>query len=211
MDLTKLCLRTMLWSLGLTAATGLLLVFLSHSRLLENVLFTLAATTGATLLLWPLSFWLRSHQSRLAGLVGMALVLADYFVLFVLIWGTWLLQQPGFLANFSWETALWETFWFTLLTGFPAVVLLRFWYVPQAYVAARVGTGICLLAFLELMLGAWLERSLQGRGFDLGRLVEAGGLTGLYSLPILACLVGFPRTRPWRWLGVMAAGAGWII
>jgi hypothetical protein len=114
-------------------------------------------------------------------------------------------------SNFSWETALWETFWFMLLAGFPAVVILRFWYVPQAYLAARVGTGICVLGFVELMLGTWMERSLQGRGFDLGRLVEAGGLTGMYGLALLACLAGYAGTRPWRWFGVAATCAGWVI
>jgi hypothetical protein len=207
MYLTKLCLRIMLGSLGLAAVAGIGLVLFSQSEIVMHVLFTLLATTVAAALLWPVSVWVYHFDARPAGLVGMGLILLDYFILVVLIWGGWFFRYSGFYV----ESALWATFGFVFLTGVPAVILLRFLHVAEGYLAARVGPGICALAFCELMIGTWVDNLFQGRFYQVSRFIDAGGVTGLFGVLALACMVGRPSERTWRWAGVLTAALGWAV
>src|SRR5262249_22450648 len=75
MPWNQLCLRMMLWSLGVSAAVGVGAIFASDSDIMFRLLWTSLATALASGLMWPLTMLADKPSPRLAGFVGMAAVL----------------------------------------------------------------------------------------------------------------------------------------
>lgn len=200
----QICLRIMLWSLGMTAAAGVAVIFATDNEFLLRLLGTTAATAVAAALLWPLTRVADKPLTRVAGLVGMTSVLVDYFVVLALIWAEMFLPQ----GRYHFFDPVFLTFWHILATAAPAVVFLLFLHQAEGWLASRVGVACCILAFIELLLGTWVPRSLMNyeeRWFD------AAGMTAVFGLLAVANLAGKLRDHLWRWAGVLASVVAWLM
>jgi len=197
----QICLRIMLWSLAMTAAMGVAAIFSAGSEAVVRLLGTAATTAVAAALLWPLTRLAENIATRVAGLVGMAAVLLDFFLMLVLIWWNHFFRYSDFRFD---EYILW-TFFYVFLTAAPAVICLVFSHHPAGWLAARVGAAASALTFLELMAGTF-----DGEGhFPRYHWLQAANATGLFGSLGVASLAGTLKQRPWRWAGVLAALAGW--
>jgi hypothetical protein len=199
----QVCMRVMLWSLGVTAFLGVAAIFASGSETLVRLLGTSVLTAAAAGLLWPLTRLADEPATKVAGLTGLAVVLVDFCLILLLLWGSFASLDSRFQ-----ETLAWASF-FVIATALPAVVFLLFLHHPAGWLAARVGVAASAITFVELMLGTW---HLAGRySFPNERWLEAAGATALFGFLGVCCLVGTLQQRPWRWAGVIASLVGWLI
>ena len=196
----------MLWSLGATALAGVATIFAQGQEFLLRLLGTGAATAVAAGLMWPLTRAAEKPASRLAGLTGMAAVLAEFFLLLLLIW-VGLFLPSVYFENL--EIVGWAAL-FLPMTAAPAVIFLMFVDHPAGWLAARVGAVAAAVTFVELMIASWQTH----RGFfptprqDWSMCALA---TAMFGSLCVACLAGTFEQRLWRWAGAAAAVIAWCM
>ena len=86
MALRGILLRAMLWSLGFAAVTGVAAVLFGGGGLIARVIGTGVATAAACGLMLPVAKLIDRAKTRPAGLLGMAVVCAEFLRALMLIW-----------------------------------------------------------------------------------------------------------------------------
>jgi len=206
MELRRLFLRIMLWSLAFAAGAGVLAVLVGRGWLIARVIWTGVVMSVASGLMVPVSGWVDREKTRPAGLVGMAGVLVEFMLALALIW-----DAPRLLIGARYE----ESLIFTLITfalALPiAVAFLRLRSSPRAALAWLPGTLLTITAFGIAMIGAWGQ---QPRHISSNCWATSAALAATGALAVL-CLISLPpgRWRDWRWLGILGSAVAcalWI-
>ncbi len=199
MELRRLLLRIMLWSLGFAALTGVGAILMQGGDLTWRVVGTGLATAAAAGLLMACSKMVDREKTRLAGLLGMCAVVAEFVMALLMIWeviealfGVFVPERVGL------------TMLHMGLCTVPGIGFLSRTRSPRTLWTSRVGTAICLAVFALLMLGTWLPT--QWPRFE-DKWWQTAGVLAIYGPLATLCLVDVAtsNSRPWRWAGILTA------
>src|SRR5687768_13859278 len=208
MPLRKLLLRVLLASLALAALFGAAGVLLAEFDAMWRVAGTAFWTAVCAAILLGASVAVDRPAARLAGLVGIALVTAEYLVILGLIW-----EFLPSLAGLDIEDLLFALAWIIPLCGVPAVVSLRMTHAPVTRIAGWTGVGLAVAAFVLLVIGAvgGAMSNSPWYAWDSDLFEIAGGLGMLGPLIVLS-LVGAGKwdRHYWRWIGVACAASAFV-
>jgi len=206
MTLRIMLLRVMLWSLAISAATGVLAVLFQGGDLVWRVVGTGFTTAFACGLLLPVSNLVDREKSRPAGLLGMGAVIVEFLMAMAMIW-----EIPRNLWGVSWEEEIAGTM---MLFGIAVVLIvcfLKMLHEPYGAVAGRVGAFVTLATFIACMIAYWLPRRI----FEKKWWETSGALAVFGGLAVLGLInLGTGDRRHWRWAGIVAsvvACAMWLI
>jgi hypothetical protein len=204
MPLRSVLLRVLFWSLALAAIFGAMgILFASHDTM-WRVAGTSIATAGAALLLLGASLKMDRPVSRPASLLAVTLIVVEYLLKLAGIW-----ELNRLFGYGRYGDSLWLTVLFVALVGISAIVLMRMTASALTALAGRVGLALAAVELAMLLLVAW-DQSRWRYNWVVDYL--AGWLPPFALLTVI-CLIGQgvePR-RPWRWIGVIAAAAGYGI
>ncbi|MCH8879125.1 MAG: hypothetical protein IID34_04495 [Planctomycetes bacterium] len=200
MELRRLLLRIMLWSLGFAALTGVGAILLQGGDLTWRVVATGLVTAAAAGLLMACSKMVDREKTRSAGLLGMCGVIAEFVMALLMIWEA---IQALFGVNMERRVGL--TMLHVGLCLPVAVVLLQQIQRERTRWLARVGAVFCAIVLALLLVGVWNPTRWPRFDYDWWK---SAGAVSIYGLLVVLCLVdaGTPRWRRWRWMGVAAAG-----
>jgi len=192
------------WSLALAAVFGAMgTLFASHDAI-WRVAATSIATAVAALLLLGASSKMDKAVSRPASLLAAALVVTEYLLTLAAIWERGLLFAYGRYGDSLWLTVL-----FVALVGVPSIAFMRMTGSALTAVAGRVGLALAAVELATLLLVAW-DQSFWTQDWVVGGL---GAWLPPFAMLTVICLIGQgagPR-RPWRWIGVFAAAAAYVV
>lgn len=195
MNLRRLLLKVMLWSLGVGAVLGAISILLAPYETVWRVVGTCFATALAALLMLGCSILMDKPHSHESGLVGMIAVAIEYFLALVLIWE--LLDLIG-LRRLDDEVAM------TMALSAPVVpalmVLLRARGLALTRITGNVGAVLSSVQLLLLWIAIW-----TGRVWDFDeKWYATAGWFALFGVIALTALVGVGTGdgRWWRWIGV---------
>jgi len=194
MQLRRILLRIMLWSLGLAAIAGVGAMLLAKGDTVWRVVGTASMTAGiAGMMLWA-SRLIDRPVARLAGLLTMGVLLIDFLLGLALIWhqyGSWRLEERLYMTLLQ-----------VSVTGFPAAALLRLRSHQSGRLAGLVGIVVFGMVLVVAQIPTWLAMDYHVEN----HLYETAAALGWLVLPALGCLFAPSlRDRRWRWLGVLAA------
>ncbi len=194
-------LRVMLWSLALAAAAGVFAVLSLRTPLATRIVGTGIATAVACALLLPIATLMDRRTTRAAGLLGMSVVLLEFFFTLALIW-----ELPRWLFS---GMPIEEEILISMGLFAAACLLLMSLFRMQANESLRVasltGTAAILGALPALLIAIWLrELGLAGREEDWAGTGAALFVCGELAAIALAGVQG-GAGRHWRWVGVVAA------
>ncbi len=200
MELRRLLLRIMLWSLGFAALTGVGAILLQVGDLTWRVVGTGLVTAAAAGLLMACSKMVDREKTRSAGLLGMCGVITEFVMALLLIWRV-IVELFG--VNVEERVAL--TMLHVGLCLPVAAALLGKMADARTRHLTRVGAVLCAIVLALLLVGVWYPMRWPQYGEDWW---ESAGAVSIYGLLAVLCLVdaGTSRWREWRWLGVAAAG-----
>lgn len=194
-ELRKIILRVLLWSLGIGAAVGVVAVLVGGDEIFARIIATAFATSGAALLLWPMANMIDHDDSRPAGIFGMMFVIVEFILVLTLVW-----VFETFLDH-QFSERLFGSIWALLFTGLTAIVCLRLMAATGGRVAGIVGAALCAVVTVLFLGGVWI-----GGSFD-DELFESGATLACYGALASLCLIGIGTNdrRHWRWVGVATA------
>lgn len=197
MKLQVVLLRVMLWSLGVSAVTGVLAVLLQGGELAWKVVGTGFITALACGLLLPASAMVDQEKSRAGGLLGMAAVILEFLMAMMLIW-----EAPRHLWGVSWEEEIALTMLFFGMATVAIIALLALLREPYGMIAGRVGAILTIPTFVVLMIAIWTPHRAFGENWW-----ETGASLALFGgLAVLNLInLGTGDRRHWRWCGVAAS------
>ncbi len=198
MELKKLFLRIMLWSLAAAATGGVLAVLFGGGDLILRVIGTGIVLAVASGLMLPVSGMVDREQTRTAGLVGMGAVIVEFLLALVVIW-----DVLPLLVGRRYEEPLGLTLVHFGLAAVIAIFFLRFRHSRQAARAWCPGVVLTGAAFCIVMIAVWTQEPWEVRENWWG---TAGALAVTGAMAV-ACLVTLPPAdwRNWRWGGVLAS------
>lgn len=206
MTLRIVLLRVMLWTLALSAATGVLAVLLQGGSLVWRVVGTGFTAAVACALMLPASTWIDREKSRPAGLMAMAVVIVEFLLAMSLIW-----EVPRNVWGVFWEEELGATMFFFGVTAVLIMGFLKLLQEPHGAVAGRVGAAVTLAIFAVWMIATWVPRGI----FEDHWWETSGALAVFGGLAVLSLVnLGTGDRRHWRWAGIVAsivAGTMWLI
>ncbi len=204
-NLHKFFLRLMLASLALTAILGVVVVLFQWEKSGMRALSTAFTTTVASALMAGLAAVHNHEQTKRAGLFGMIVVVVTYILVLPLIW--WRPEER--IAEEIYTGMAQMAIWIFLVGG-AAFLCLLMMLVKELRQASYVALGLCLVAFLQLVLGTWLPDPEFPERFALQdeRWFWAALATAVFGTLAVA---GIPRIRSRYWpaLGILAAVVGW--
>ncbi len=186
----RLFLKLMLWLLAASAAAGVLAIFLS-TQVMGRVAGTALVGAIATGLAMAVSRMLDDEKKRLGGLVGLGAIVVS-LVLGLAAIGV----ELGLSGDLDWQLAFSATF--ICVAGLVASWLLPRTGAPAFWLGAWISLATDVVALAFLLATVWVteEQPAQTAAYVLASGVAAAvALVG----------VGVER-RPWRWVGVLAAG-----
>ncbi len=186
----RLFLKLMLWLLAASAAAGVLTMFLS-GRVMGRVAGTAFVGALATALAMAVSRMLDHEKKRLGGLVGLGTIVVSLVLALASIW-----VELGFSGNLDWQLAL--SAFLVCIAGLLASYLLPRTGAPAFWLAAWVALVTDAVALAFLLATVWVTEEEPAA---TAAFVLASGLTAAVAL----VGVGVER-RPWRWVGLLAAG-----
>ena len=200
MTLRIALLRAMLWSLGLSALTGVLAVLFEAGDLVWRVVGTGFTTAVACGLMLRASTLVDQKKSRSAGLPGMAGVIVEFLMAMIVIW-----EVPRNLWGVSWEGEIALTMLFLGMAVVLAMALVALLHEAHGVVAGRVGLVVTLATFVACMIATWIPRT-PVRVFNENWWETSASLAIFGGLAVL-CLIGFGTgdRRHWRWAGIVAS------
>ena len=195
----KVLLRIVFWALGLAACFGAAGVIFAGDERVWRIVGTCVATAAGAFLLLPASRELDRETTWLPGVMSIALVVTEYLATLGMIW--------KFFGNAQEPAAF--TMLFLVATTVPAIVLSRIMKRPDGALSAWVGIFASVVVFALLMVGTW------GGWLQVVRAEHwhfVGLWLGIFAGLAVVCLVGSGTDRRhWRWLGVAAAGAAFVM
>ena len=212
MALRKILLRVMLVALAVAALAGVAGVMLASGEVIWRIVGTAIATAVAVGLMLPFTWLLDRPATRVVGLWGMVWVVGMYVVTLVLIWEMWRLfdgMWPG-RGYWGWEGRFFGLLGLWAICGLAALALLGIRKIVGGRVAGDTGLVLDGVVFVLLNLAMWNDDGGRRWGDHLG---ETGAvLAGIGVLAVVA-LVGTGRKdrQGWRWAGVAAAAAAWVL
>lgn len=200
MILRGILLRTMLWSLAFAALTGVAAVLFGGGNLIGRVIGTGLTTAAACAVMLPMAELIDRTKTRSAGLLGMAMVCAQFLMALVLIWDV---AKP--LLGGRGEGQIGETM---VILGFAvlgAMGLMGLLQRPRAVVAGWAGLVVVVATAVAFLLATWTPQSLlpEQEYWETGWAILLFGMLAVVAL----VGVGTDKGRHWRWVGVMASAA----
>ena len=193
-------MRSMLWSLGLAAAGGVLAVLSVNRYLAWRVVWTGFTTAVACGIMIPVGTLVDRKETRSAGLFGMGAVVVEFFLAMLLIWEV---PRRVFLLNIENEIAG------TMGLGVGICVLVPCFLIlarkPYGAWAGRVGIAFTIVSFAAWLLAVWLRYHPQG--WQMRPIwAETGFAFSVLGALAVLCLVGGGWADPkrWRYVGVVA-------
>lgn len=213
MNLRKLLLKVMIWSLAAAAVLGALSILTSGS----DIIWRIAGTTGATAVcaaaLMAASLLLNKETGRASGLVGMAAALIATLFTFLLIW-----ELDDLIPTSHSEMTAAATIGFILLCVTPAMAFLRLRHTAAGRIAGNVGVVLTGLTVALFLIAPWEIHKLLGLGTS-DNWYGTGAAMGCLGLLIVACLFSIDLPKPFKFglmtviriAGVIATALGWCI
>ncbi len=202
MELRSTILRVLLWSLGLAAATGVLVVFTNSVTFLERMIATQVTVAIACGLILPCLTMLERERTRRAGTFGIVVVLFEFLLATAIIWNI-----TRFIVGSRFESELFTT---GVIVGLSSIIVVRL--LPVTFDGAHIVTGWAGITSVAatsvtLLVGAWTSTRDASHWFETGLAVFTAGT--LVSI----CLLGFERgpRRTWRWVGIVTAACALFI
>lgn len=190
----RFILRFLLGSLAVAAVAGVAAVLFAEEDFLLRVMFTCLVAAGGAALVLPLSLLLERERTAPAGLLAIAIVIAEFILALGVIW-------MGTLTGRSWEEELGMSMWMVLVTGLPACLFLALAGTRSGFIAGFSGLATSAGALVAFALAIWLP----GRWYQHDDIWGTGWTIGGLGIPIAICLIGgITPARPWRWVGVVA-------
>ncbi|MCE9592408.1 MAG: hypothetical protein K8S99_18030 [Planctomycetes bacterium] len=201
----KVILRVLLWSLCIAAVVGAIGILTSSGDVVWRVMTTGIITAVACALMMPLAVMIDRAKTRVAGLMGMCVVVAEFLLVMAMTW-----LPRGYFGHYFFEEVLGGTALTIGVAGPLATGFIRAAATPVGRTAGRVGaaiTGVVAVAIIVMLWGGLFHRVLGER-----YLLSALSLAGL-GFPAVGSLVGIGTgpTRRWRWVGVAAAVAAYAV
>ncbi|MGH7178396.1 MAG: hypothetical protein ACREJC_13540 [Tepidisphaeraceae bacterium] len=199
MNLRRLFLKLMLWSLGIGAVVGAASILLVPFNTVWRVVATCFITATAALLLLGCSLLSDKPRTREAGLLGMAAVIGEYFASMILVWNSY-----GFFGGGSFDDHVALSMFLLAPVAVVAMAALGATNVPLTRVAGVVGVGSCAIESVLLMVAIWgpWQYSVSNRWYG------TSAAFAVFAPVAIASLVGAGTDRRWwRWIGTLAAGA----
>ena len=195
----KALLRIVFWALGLAACFGAAGVIFAGDERVWRIVGTCVATAAGAFLLLPASRELDRETTWLPGVISIALIVTEYLATLGMLW--------KFFGRAQDPAAF--TMLFLVATTVPAIVLSRIMKRPDGALSAWVGIFASVVVFALLMVGTW-GGWLQAVRAEHWHFV--GLWLGIFAGLAVVCLVGTGTDRRhWRWLGVAAAGAAFVM
>jgi len=205
MELRRILLRILLVALALAALAGVVGVLAAGGKTVWQIVWTAGVTAVAVGIMFPFSWMIDKQKWRAGGLGGMIWAVVAYLLATGLIWefgafGSWRVQECVGLTLVSW-----------ILCGLPAVILLAFAGIPQGRIAAWTGVWLAAGVFCLFLVAVWKSVITGWSGSDAW-WESAMALAGIGVL-VVANLAhaGMNDRRWWRWAGIAAAAAAWLV
>lgn len=197
MDLQRRLLRAMLVMLGLSAAAGVLAVFLS-TRVMGRVAGTALVAAVAVALAMPLSRMLDDEKKRVGGMVGLWAIVVSFVLALAAIWVD--------LASMSWRVE--EQLALSAVLACVAGLLAANLLVPRAGLWGRVTRPVALYTVVagSALFAASIWDKFDSKFGETGWLVVGSGVLIALSLGGMGV-----EPRPWRWLGVLASAGALVL
>lgn len=200
MTLRGILLRAMLWSLAFAAVTGVAAVLFGGGYIIARVIGTGVVTAVACGVMLPMAALIDRAKTRPVGLLGMAMVCAEFLMALMLIWDVdKLLLGPGAEDQVS------ETMVILGLSVLAAMGMMPLLPKPRTVVAARTGLIVLAATAVVFLLATWEPWS----DFREQKCWESG--VAILPLGLLAAVAlggfGYDKGRHWRWVGVLASAA----
>jgi hypothetical protein len=204
-QLRPILLKTMLWALGFGAVAGVAAILMGGEDVVVRVMATAFITSGAALLLIPISLLVDRRTTQATGLFLMAAIVVEYLI-WVLF--TWIVD-----TRVSWDieirtalTGLW-----LLLALLPVTVSVRLVTSERGRFIGWCAVAVCSAAFVCLLLGTWTPN--RWWAFDEEKWWGTALAVFAFGALALACLVppGPDMKYVWRWLGPPVAATGLVL
>lgn len=213
MQLRKILLRVMIWSLAVAAVLGALAILTSGSDIIWRIAATTGVTAACAAILMAASLLLNKDTGRASGLVGMWATLVAALLTLALIW-----ELDDLLPSPHTEESTALTLGFLALCTIPAMGFLRARHSPPLRIASIVGVILTVLTFCLFMLPAWFLHNV----FAIGTAdiwYGTASATGLLGLLLVGCLVSIDDTKSplgkaallIRIAGAAAAAVAWVM
>lgn len=196
MQLRKLLLRIMIWSLAAAAVLGAVAILTSVSTVAWQIAGTTTVTAVCAAAMMAASLLLDKERGRASGLVGMGASLASALLFLILIW-----DLDDVVPVLRSEETCWLTIAFILTCVFPAMFYLWGRHVPSIRIASNVGVVLTIVTFAALMVPTWDLDNLLGAGLS-EEWYESAAATGVLGLLATLCLISIniPRQPKALWV-----------
>lgn len=199
MDLQRRLLRAMLVMLGLSAAAGVLAVFLS-TRVMGRVAGTALVAAVAVALAMPVSRMLDDEKKRTGGMVGLWAVVVSFLFALAMIWVDLITSAMMTDERLVMSSVL------VCIGGLLAANLLVRRAGGWGRAARPVALYTVVMGSVFLGLDIWLGYPDDEKFGETGWLVVGSGFLSALALVGLGV-----ESRPWRWLGVLAAAGALVL
>ncbi len=209
----KLILRVLLWALGIAAVTGASAIVLGTSDIVGRVAGTSLAVAVACACLLPLSGMLDRAEQRPVGLLGMTIVVVEFCLAVALIWKIY--EFVGSYGDVWW--ALVGTMGAVAICGAAGMGFLKLAGKSSTRLAGKVGLVLAaatlILWNVSNWIWAWHSALNSGAWWWAQSFGATGAALGGLGIPAVAALVGVGAkpARHWRWVGVIAAAAAFVM
>ncbi len=212
MDLRKISFRIMLLAIILTAVAGAVAILGGGMNNWEVFVGMGVLTAICTGLMMPVSRMIADPKTRSSGMVALVTIILSFLVGSSALWINILIRGFSSLSE-----NLWLTLAVTALGGLALTISVRIRESGGGIVASGVMLFFASTSILAYLALIWLDSLITRSSTDGWELIGhfQGTLAAywLYGAGIVMCLVGFTRgdSRPWRWIGILAALAGFAL
>lgn len=203
-------LRIMLWSLGIAAAGGVLVVLTQNRSVAWRIVATGITTALACGIMIPVGVLVDRKETRAAGLFGMGAVVVEFLFSLLLIW-----ELPSRLIGTRLEDEIGATMGLGALASILVLVLLLISRRPYGAWSGRVGVVLVPAAFAAWLVAVWMPYD-EDTWRTRNQWDETGFAVLIFASLAVVCLIG-GRTDParrWRWGGVVAGAVAcsmWLL
>lgn len=200
MTLQRRLLVLMLLSLGVAALTGVLAMLGGSSEILGRLaLCGLWFAIGLAVSI-AASRWLKRESTQKAAALSLFMIGVTVLIAFLATWIDVLGGGSRMTGRLAGSAAL------TGLAGQAAAIILALTRVGAVRISMRAALVLLAAGAVPMLCMIW--DLIPGWQYE-GRFIGAAFMLWGAMIPTACCLVGFPaRPIAWRWIGVLAIGAG---